>query len=210
MIAGTLQQERTYRAYKGRKYYREPIKCGIYRILNAKTGIAYIGGSTNIQKRWILHRSRLRRGVHNSKNLQLAWDEFQESDFLLEILLECPKEILLEKEQHYLDLAPVKYNTAHIAGCNKGVVTSDETKKKIGEKSRRASEKRHRPVVILTLERELVRRCKSIKEAAEFLNVHPATVHEVLVRRRGRKRYKNYTFVDEKDYLQEIKAKQHD
>lgn len=89
---------------------------GIYAIQCQTNDRKYIGSSINTWKRWIRHRSDLRRGVHHSLHLQRAWDKYGEDFFEFVVLEECPIEQLLEREQHYLDLYSDKYNCVLVAG----------------------------------------------------------------------------------------------
>ena len=57
------------------------------------------------------------------------------TNFSLEILEYCEsnKEILLEREQYYLDLIPLKYNIYPTAGSPLGSKLSEETREKMSE-----------------------------------------------------------------------------
>lgn len=78
--------------------------CGIYKIINTSNGKYYIGSSARVGKRWAEHRWALRNKIHHSIHLQHAWDKYGASCFKLELIEECPKTILLEREQYYIDL----------------------------------------------------------------------------------------------------------
>lgn len=77
--------------------------CGVYSITNLKNNKRYIGSSKNIESRWADHKRRLKRNVHHSIHLQRAWNEYGEQNFCFEILEECLKEQLFEKEQWWYD-----------------------------------------------------------------------------------------------------------
>jgi len=55
------------------------------------------------------------------------------SNFTLEIVEYCDVSVLLEREQHYLDLLKPTYNIAKIAGSTLGIPKSAETKVKISQ-----------------------------------------------------------------------------
>lgn len=74
--------------------------CGIYTIVNNKSGKLYVGYSRRIKKRLEKHRSELRNKKHSNKHLQNAWDLDGESNFEFDILLEC-EERFLASEEHY-------------------------------------------------------------------------------------------------------------
>ena len=46
----------------------------IYKITNITNGMVYVGQSVNIIKRWNEHKRNLRKGAHENKKLQNAWN----------------------------------------------------------------------------------------------------------------------------------------
>jgi group I intron endonuclease len=82
---------------------------GIYKIKNKVTGKSYIGSSKQIEKRWEQHLQTLKKGIHHSILLQRAWNKYEESSFQFEVLEECEEDVLLEREQRYLNMKP-EYN----------------------------------------------------------------------------------------------------
>jgi len=96
--------------YQGMNWIRQE-KRGIYRILCTASGNCYIGSSSNIQKRWHLHRSELRRGIHHSFVLQRAYNLHGPEAFLFEIL-EAVEDVadLSKREQLWIDALKPKYN----------------------------------------------------------------------------------------------------
>lgn len=78
-------------------------KKGIYIIRCKSTNKVYVGSSSNIEKRWIQHRSSLRAGTHHSHKLQKAWNEYGDGDFILEIAEEVVDGFLSTLEQSYID-----------------------------------------------------------------------------------------------------------
>lgn len=75
------------------------MKSGIYAIVNHATAKKYIGSSNNVGRRWVEHRSKLRRGKHNNPHLQNAWNHYGEHSFDFVVLLECDMASLLDKER---------------------------------------------------------------------------------------------------------------
>lgn len=59
---------------------------GVYVIVHAASGMAYIGSSVNIGTRWTHHRCCLRRQGHPNKPLQQAWDGHGEDAFVFTIV----------------------------------------------------------------------------------------------------------------------------
>lgn len=121
---------------------------GIYKIINKINGKMYIGSAVDIQKRWIKHKSDLRKNKHHSKKLQNSWNKYGEQNFIFEIVEECEKnkDLLLSKESYYFilyDTVKNGYNCAIKAGSPMfGKKHSEETKKKISKsnKGRKHSE----------------------------------------------------------------------
>lgn len=103
------------------------------------------------------HRSDLRRGIHDNKKLQYAWNKYGESAFRFEHILSCEKDLLLKNEQLLIDttsavksgynICPVAGNTigvklspesrARMAAAQRGRKHSEETRKKMSETTRK-------------------------------------------------------------------------
>lgn len=76
-------------------------KCGIYKIENLITHHIYIGQSTNIDTRWRRHKD----GVHSNKKdypLYRAINKYGIDNFSFDVIEECPKESLDEREQFWI------------------------------------------------------------------------------------------------------------
>jgi len=106
-------------------------KTGIYQITNKINGHKYIGSAVNIAKRWKTHLWALRNGNHHSVYLQRAFNKYGEENIDFSILLECPKEDLVTKEQEFIDLLHPEYNICKIAGSPLGIRHSEETRAKV-------------------------------------------------------------------------------
>lgn len=105
----------------------------IYKILNKINGKFYIGSAYNFNKRKYVHLCRLRKGNHNSKHLQAAWNMYGEDAFEFIVLQECQKHELLKYEQIWLDwtksfCTEIGYNTCAIAGNSIGYKHTEEFK----------------------------------------------------------------------------------
>lgn len=130
--------------------------CGIYAIIDIH-GERYVGSSIKIEERLKGHFKGLETKTHQNRMLQRAYNKYGKDYFRTEILEICSQEIRFEREQHYMDISG-KYNLAKIAeggGIKKtkaqkkaigermkgnkhllGHKHSEETKKKISEKSK--------------------------------------------------------------------------
>ena len=78
---------------------------GIYKITNIKTKECYIGQAIHIKDRWIEHvKCGLGIDTPAGNKLYKAIQEFGLWNFSFEVLEECPREQLNEKEKYYIDL----------------------------------------------------------------------------------------------------------
>lgn len=111
------------------------MKSGIYTIHSAVNGRSYVGSAVYINQRWAGHRLHLRRGSHPNPHLQNAWNKYGEVAFEFIVLEECPVELLIEREQHYIDQCDNCYNIAKVAGSRLGTTASPETKARMSAAS---------------------------------------------------------------------------
>ena len=120
---------------------------GIYQITNAKTGRVYVGSAVNIGDRWYRHKLHLKRGIHNCKPLQNAWNTYGESAFVFDVLEKVEdKSLLLVREQFYLDkIRPfdksIGYNCCPVASSTLGIKYTDEAKEKLSKSTKASHEK---------------------------------------------------------------------
>ena len=109
---------------------------GIYKIINLVNGKLYIGSAINIKARWINHKSKLLLKKHHSIKLQRSWNKYGEENFKFEIIEECDKYKLIEREQHYIDLYN-SYNNGYNCSPKSysclGIKRSNETKIKMSQ-----------------------------------------------------------------------------
>lgn len=93
------------------------MKSGIYSIRSKTTGQLYIGGSIQIEKRWIRHLRDLKNNKHHSFKLQDIYNQSGDSDLEFKILEECSECVIKSLEQKYLDESGIKnlLNTSKFA-----------------------------------------------------------------------------------------------
>lgn len=103
---------------------------GIYSI-SSPSGKRYVGSSKNIKARWAQHRTDLRRGVHHSKQLQLAAKKYGVAALEFNVLLLCNQDKLIELEQMAIDELRPEYNGTKTAVWNPGRLASPETREKM-------------------------------------------------------------------------------
>lgn len=105
--------------------------CGIYKIRNKINGKFYLGSSEKIKRRWNEHKSLLRRNKHCNGILQKAWNKYGEENFELSVIEECMVNVLLEREQFYLDtMKPYRKIGYNISKISKGGDTFNTLTKK--------------------------------------------------------------------------------
>lgn len=113
--------------------------CGIYKITLTINGKFYIGSSSDIKTRFNRHKSTLRLNKHENKKLQRSWNKYGEENFVFEMIETCEpvKEIILHREQFYIDLLNPYFNICKIAGITMlGRKHKESTKKKQSESKR--------------------------------------------------------------------------
>lgn len=98
------------------------MKSGVYQIVHKPSGNRYVGSSKNIRSRWNEHKSLLRRNIHPSPRFQNTWNKYGENEFEFIVLQECEpiKEVLINREQYYINLLTPVYNVNPIASSRLG------------------------------------------------------------------------------------------
>lgn len=76
---------------------------GIYKITCVPNGKIYIGSSVDVHHRWEQHRTHFKTGKHNNKYMLRAFEKYGKESFMWEIIEECSRNVLWEREQYYLD-----------------------------------------------------------------------------------------------------------
>lgn len=84
---------------------------GIYKITNKKTGKSYIGQSSNIERR---RREHFEWNLASEQYIDILIKDLGAENFTFEVLEECSKEQLTEREKYYIKF----YNTFY-DGYNK-------------------------------------------------------------------------------------------
>jgi group I intron endonuclease len=110
------------------------LKSGIYKIQSkVHPDRCYIGSSVSISIRWRHHRNALNRNKNDNPRLQNHYNKYGLSDLVFSVVERCPKEVLIEREQHYIDALDPFFNICKVAGNTLGVKLSKETKRKLSE-----------------------------------------------------------------------------
>ena len=84
---------------------KDKTKMGIYKITNIETNECYIGQAVDIYKRWSQHcKAGLGIDTPPGNKLYKAIQEYGLQNFTFEILLECNRDELNEKEKYFISL----------------------------------------------------------------------------------------------------------
>jgi len=87
--------------------YHQNMTAGIYQITNTKTGVVYIGCSTQIPRRWRDHKGHLKKNKHINKSLQKDYNKYGLEELEFEVIKEYPPDTpfeVLEREETKLIL----------------------------------------------------------------------------------------------------------
>jgi len=111
---------------------------GIYKITNIVNNKVYIGSSINVKKRCNQHFRMLKNSNHHSSKLQNAYNRYGKESFIFEIIEECDKNVITDREQYWLDKLD-SYNNGYNCTLNVektmlGKKHSDESKNKMRKK----------------------------------------------------------------------------
>lgn len=104
---------------------------GIYKIESKTTNRIYVGSSLNITKRWRVHMSDLKLNKHHSIILQRHVNKYGLYDLVFSTIEECSDNLLISREQYYLDSLNPYFNIRKKADSNLGIKRTEETKQKI-------------------------------------------------------------------------------
>jgi group I intron endonuclease len=111
------------------------LKSGVYQIVNIKTNERYIGCTKNFNSRKANHLYDLRNNRNKNPKLQNAYDEYGEENlaFLKLEYVSGSKNLLLEREQYWIDLLLPEYNAELKAGSSTRHVKDPKVKAKISQ-----------------------------------------------------------------------------
>ena len=117
-------------------------QCGIYVIENTMNGHVYVGSAVNFAARRRVHLHHLRHNKHHSLYLQRAFNKYGEEAFVFRFIEEVPKDrdLLLERETHWLHKLHAHYNASSVHATRLGAVVSEATRQKLREIAARPEE----------------------------------------------------------------------
>lgn len=105
----------------------------IYKILNKVNGKFYIGSTKNLVKRRSDHIAGLTQNKHPNQYLQNAYNLCKGNfKFLvIEVIEDCTRELLIEREQYFIDTLEPHYNIHKIAYSPLGYKHTEEAIRKM-------------------------------------------------------------------------------
>lgn len=81
------------------------MSCGIYKISSTIDERFYIGSSINLEGRRYDHFYDLKKGEHENEVLQRFYSKHGENSLKFEVLEECERDILIDRENFYISSA---------------------------------------------------------------------------------------------------------
>jgi len=177
-------------------------KSGVYRWVNKKNGKTYVGSSINLSVRFYTYYS-LAYLAKSNRPVDRALLKYGFSNFSLEILEYCETDLLLEREQYYMDYLKPEYNIVEKAGSTLGYkhtpeslakmrdfVISEEAKAKKALSTANAAAANRIPILVEDTETGEKREFISLVEAANEIGVSRAAVSQAFLGKRLlKKRY---------------------
>jgi group I intron endonuclease len=112
-------------------YKENKNKIGIYRFVNKINGKSYVGSSTNLGTRLSVYFSKKGMSSRLKTKKSIIYDALLKhgyDDFTLEILEYCKIDILIEREQYYINHFKSEYNILKAANSRLGIKHSLEAR----------------------------------------------------------------------------------
>jgi len=79
------------------------MKSGIYLILSIYDYKIYVGQSKDVELRLYAHKNKLKKNKHHNKHLQSAYNKYGISNFIFQIVEECPEQLRDVRERFWID-----------------------------------------------------------------------------------------------------------
>ena len=153
----------------------------IYKIRNLNNDKIYVGSTVNYSARRQEHFRDLVINKHHSCALQRAFNKYGKDSFVFEIIEYVDeKNLLIQREQFYIDTLSPEYNCAKVAGSALGVKKSAESNRlnslrNRGDKNANAKLNDADVFKIVDLRKDM-----TTKELANLFNVSVDTISRVL------------------------------
>lgn len=175
----------------------------IYSIRNVVNDKVYIGATRQIKKRFVDHKRKLKKRVHENRRIQLEYNLYGENSFVYEIIETIcgDRKYLHEKEQFYYDL----YNSYNYQyGYNIGCVALNHVSigemngmyGNLGEKAPTS-----KPVIQLSLDGEFIERYEGTRDVERKTGFDHSHISSCCLGKKSKA--KNYIWMHEEDYNEE-------
>lgn len=153
-------------------------KSGVYLWTNLISGKTYVGSSVNLGIRFkdYFNYSHISNPKRSNSLIHRALIKYGYSNFQLEIIEYCDKDICVKREQYYIDLLQPEYNILQIAGSSKGYKHTADTLKKMRVFLKKHNAKKRLPVEIIDTQTNTTTRYDSIVATALALNTNEKNV----------------------------------
>jgi group I intron endonuclease len=157
---------------------------GIYKITNKITNNFYIGSSCKLKLRYNRHKCNLLSNTHLNFYLQQSVNKYGIENLTFELLELCNVEVLLEREQYYIDTLNPKYNIVRDVSMRS---MTQEVKDKISStvkesykngRARPLNLTQRRAIVKYSAKGEYLETFSSLAEAAKSVNVCKSSVYK--------------------------------
>ena len=193
---------------------------GIYRWINKESGKSYVGSATNFTNRLSKYFSKKYLTV-SSRNMRICKGllKYGHAGFKLEILEFCSVDILMAREQYYLDKLQPEYNILKSSGSSLGYkhteiaknlisefrknkVMADTTRELIREslrgrvistetiEKRRACDSSRQPIILTNIQTGEIKDFPSLTIACSFLGVTRYMINKHILNNTDCKGYK--------------------
>ena len=162
-------------------------KSGVYIIKNSIDKSVYVGSSIDIYSRFQYHKKNLKNFKHVNQKLNNFCKKYGNDKFIFEVIEFCNKEVLIEREQYYMDIFK-----SYIVGFNISKTASypykDLSEEQIKERRKIFAEKRGTPFYMYDKSLN-VNYFKSLKECERTTQISSSKISECLNKNKYHKLY---------------------
>jgi group I intron endonuclease len=116
------------------------MNCGVYRVRNTITGECYVGASSNLKQRRMVHMSGIRHRKHQSRRLRASARKYGISAFVFEVLEICEYDVLGDRELWWIKELRPEFNGTEVT------VEDGELVERLCPESRRLIARRYRQI----------------------------------------------------------------
>lgn len=110
------------------------LESGVYKIQSiSHPERCYIGSAVKFKRRKRDHFYKLSKNKHDSPKLQNHYNKYGKDDLVFSVLIECPREKVVIKEQCFMNIYKPWFNISPTATSSQGIRRSDEFRRKVSE-----------------------------------------------------------------------------